>query len=78
MNNRVRQVHRWLSVIFTLAFLINIAVNVHGDQELATVVGLSTVPVILLLMVTGLYMLVHPYAARWRGWSRESVTDVNH
>ena len=73
MSNRVRQIHRWLSVVFTLAFVVNIAVNLSGDQALATLVGLATVPVILLLMITGLYMFILPYTGRARAGAHGAV-----
>lgn len=75
MSNRVRQIHRWLSVVFTLAFVVNIAVNLSGDQALATAVGQATVPVILLLMITGLYMFVLPYLARSPGAVEAAIRE---
>ncbi|MGE0213427.1 MAG: hypothetical protein AB7S41_17185 [Parvibaculaceae bacterium] len=61
----VRQVHRWLSIAFTLAVLCNIAVMGRGD--IALWVGFLTLLPLALLLLTGLYMFALPYAARWRG-----------
>lgn len=63
-NKWVRQVHRWLSVAFTVAV---IATSIALAQD-KPVVWMSYVPLfpLALLAVTGLYLLVLPYAARWR------------
>lgn len=65
-NKAFRQTHRWLAVAFTLAFLANIVVNLAGAESVALAVGMGTIPLILLLMVTGIYLFALPYAARWR------------
>ena len=63
-NHRVRQVHRWLAVAFTLAV---IATFVALAQE-EPAVWVSYVPLLPLafLQLTGLYLLVLPLASRWR------------
>jgi len=38
----------------------------HGAGEIALWVGLLTLLPLALLMLTGLYMFVLPYAAKWR------------
>lgn len=60
----IRQIHRWMSVAFTLAV---IATSVALAQE-NPVVWVSYVPLLplALLFVTGLYLFVLPYAARSR------------
>jgi hypothetical protein len=69
-NNRLRQIHRWLSVAFTLAVIINIIAMV---QEKSSVwVGLLALLPLALLLLTGLYLFVLPYAARWRSAGRSS------
>lgn len=64
-NKWIRQVHRWLSVAFTLAVLANLVVM--GQEQIALWVGLATLVPLIALLVTGLYMFVQPYVARWRG-----------
>jgi hypothetical protein len=64
-NKRVRQVHRWLSVIFTATVIANFVAMALG-QPPAWVVYLPLLPLFLLLF-TGLYMFVLPYAAKWHG-----------
>ena len=45
---RTRSLHRWLSVIFTLAVMANFAVMPLGDDTLSTAVGgLTLVPLVL-------------------------------
>jgi hypothetical protein len=63
-NKWVRQTHRWLSMAFTLAVIANIVVMGHG--QIALYVGLFTLLPLVLLMLTGLYLFVLPYTARWR------------
>ena len=63
-NMWVRQVHRWLSIAFTVAVIVNIVAMLQEKQ--AVWVGLLALFPLILLLFTGLYMFVLPYAARWR------------
>ena len=67
-NKWIRQTHRWVSVLFTLLVLINIAINIipSVQEEIALWVGLSILLPLLLLLLTGLYLFVLPYRARGR------------
>ncbi len=67
-NLWLRQVHRWLSIVFTLAVVINLAALFSGRQEVW--VGLLALFPLILLLLTGLYIFILPYAARWRGGRR--------
>lgn len=60
-----RQIHRWLSIVFTVAVVINIAAMALGVE--AVWVGVLALVPLILLMLTGLYLFALPYAARWRG-----------
>ncbi|MBB5044700.1 hypothetical protein [Shinella fusca] len=60
----IRQVHRWLSIAFTLAVLVNIAAMTGGQPPLW--VGLLALFPLILLLASGLYLFVLPYVARWR------------
>ena len=60
----IRQVHRWLSIAFTLAVLVNIAVMTGGQPPLW--VGLLALFPLILLLASGLYLFALPYVARWR------------
>jgi hypothetical protein len=68
MNKLVRQLHRWLSIAFTVSV---IATFIALAQE-KPVVWVSYVPLLplFLLLFTGLYLFVLPYAAKWRSGRR--------
>ena len=63
-NAWVRQIHRWLSIAFTVAVIINIVALVQ--KEPAVWVGLLALLPLALLLLTGLYLFVLPHAAKWR------------
>lgn len=63
-NKWVRQLHRWLSIAFTVAVIVNIVAL--GQEEPAVWVGLLALLPLALLLLTGIYLFVLPYAARWR------------
>ena len=65
-NGWIRQIHRWLSIIFT-AVVIGIFVAQGIGVKPAFWVYLSPLPPLALLALTGLYLFVLPYAVRWRG-----------
>lgn len=67
-NKWLRQSHRWLSVIFTVLVLVNIVVNVAPlvQKEFTVWVGLLTLLPLFLLLITGLYLFILPYTAKWR------------
>ena len=67
-NKWVRQIHRWLSIAFTLTVIANFIAMALGTPP-AWVVYSPLLPLFLLLF-TGLYMFVLPYAARWHGERR--------
>jgi hypothetical protein len=64
MSKWVRQLHRWVSVAFTVSV---IATFIALAQE-KPVVWVSYVPLLplALLLFTGLYLFVLPYATKWR------------
>ena len=64
-SNRIRQTHRWLSIIFTMTVVANFIARVFGEPP--SWVVYSPLPPLFLLLFTGLYMFVLPYAARRRG-----------
>jgi hypothetical protein len=68
LNNRVRQTHRWLSIAFTVAVIVNLVAL--GQGETAAWVGALALLPLALLQFTGLYLLVQPLAARWRSGRR--------
>jgi len=60
----IRQIHRWLSIIFTATVVANFVAMAWG-QPPAWIVYSPLLPLFLLLF-TGLYMFVLPYATTWR------------
>ncbi|MCP4619487.1 MAG: hypothetical protein GY844_23985 [Bradyrhizobium sp.] len=63
-NKLIRQSHRWLSIAFTLAVMVNIVAMMQEKQ--AVWVGVLALVPLILLLLSGLYLFVLPYAARWR------------
>ena len=70
-NHWIRQLHRWLSIAFTLAVIVNIAAM--GKETPAVWVGLLALLPLIVLLFTGLYLFVLPYAARWRSGRRTDL-----
>jgi intracellular septation protein A len=66
-NNWVRQLHRWLAIAFTVAAVVNIVAL--GQEKPAVWVGLLALLPLVLLLLTGLYLFVLPYAIRWHSGS---------
>lgn len=64
MSRWIRQGHRWLSIAFTVTVIANFAAMAMG-QPPAWIVYSPLLP-LFLLMFSGLYMLVLPYAAKGR------------
>ena len=59
----VRQIHRCLSIAFTMAVIVNIAVL--GREQPPVWVGLLALLPLVLLLLTGLYLFVLPYVTKW-------------
>jgi hypothetical protein len=64
-NVRIRQTHRWLSIVFTLTVIANFAAMATGKPPMWLVY--SPLPFLFLLLFTGLYMFALPYVSRSRG-----------
>ena len=70
-NHWIRQVHRWISIVFTLTVIANIVALAMGKAEQPP--GLLTYSPLLplfLLLLTGLYLFVLPYATKRRSARR--------
>jgi heme A synthase len=67
-NKWIRQTHRWLSILMTAAIILNFVAVVAGRYT--RWLCLSAVLPFALQLVTGLYLFVLPYAAKWRGGAR--------
>ena len=62
MNKWTRQIHRWLSIVFTLTVLANFAAMTQGPPP--AWITYSPLPPLALLLFTGLYMFALPYLAK--------------
>lgn len=67
-NKWIRQTHRWLSIAFTVAVIINGITIAQGKYN--NKLGLMAVAVLALMFLTGMYLFVLPYAAKKRGRSQ--------
>ena len=61
---RIRQTHRWLSIIFTVTVLANFTAMALGKPPMWLVY--SPLPFLFLLLFSGLYMFALPYFSRSR------------
>ena len=61
-NMWIRQIHRWLSIAFTLAVIANIVAL--SMQVQATWIGLLAFVPLIPLLATGLYLFALPYVGR--------------
>lgn len=64
-NKWIRQFHRWLAIVFTVTVIVTFVALAQEEP----VVWISYVPLLplALLLLTGLYLFVLPYAAKRRG-----------
>jgi hypothetical protein len=67
MSKWIRQVHRWLSIAFTLTVIANFVQLGMGKGNPPNLITYSPLFPLAFLLLTGLYMFVLPYAARRRG-----------
>jgi hypothetical protein len=67
MSKFVRQFHRWVSMLFTVTVIANIVVIAQGNGQPPAWVTYSPLLPLALLLFSGLYLFVLPYATRRRG-----------
>ena len=73
-NTLIRQTHRWTSIAFTLTVLANfIALSRGGGGMPPPWITYSPLLPLALLLFSGLYLFVLPYAIRWRSDRRAGV-----
>ena len=63
-NKWIRQIHRWLSIVFTVTVIANFVALSQGKPP--DWVTYSPLAPLALLLFTGLYLFVLPYATKWR------------
>ena len=71
-NNWIRQIHRWLSIAFTVTVIANLVALVLKKQVVW--VGLMALPPLAVLLLTGLYLFALPYVTKWRSGPRTDGT----
>jgi hypothetical protein len=64
----IRQFHRWVSIVFTLTVIANFVALSQGTPP--AWVTYSPLPFLFLLLFSGLYLFVLPYASKWRSQPR--------
>ncbi|HEY7027191.1 MAG TPA: hypothetical protein VH438_06270 [Gemmatimonadales bacterium] len=67
-NYWFRQIHRWLAVVFTVT-VIGTFIALKQEKPLVWVSYVPLFP-LALLFVTGAYLFILPYAAKWRSGRR--------
>jgi hypothetical protein len=70
LSNWVRQIHRWVSIAFTVTVIANFIALAQGAGMPPPWVTYSPLLPLALLLLTGLYLFVLPYATRWRNGRR--------
>jgi heme A synthase len=70
LSTFIRQSHRWLSILFTVAVIASFVAL--GQKE--PVVWVSYLPLLplALLLFSGLVLFVLPYVAKWRNGRRSN------
>ena len=71
MNIWVRQIHRWVSIVFTVTVIANFAAiaQASGGMPPAWITYSPLLPLALLLF-SGLYLFALPYTVKWRSGRR--------
>jgi hypothetical protein len=69
MNKWIRQIHRWMSIVFTVTVIFTFIALAQKEP----LVWVSYVPLapLALLLFTGLYLFALPYLSRWRSQQTE-------
>jgi hypothetical protein len=67
-NKWMRQIHRWLSIAFTVAVIVNVVASMQKQETLW--IGLLALAPLIVLMITGLYLFALPYLTKRRSAPR--------
>ena len=74
-NYWIRQTHRWLSILFTMTVIANFVARALRSGEPPPCLTYSPLLPLFLLLFSGLYMFVLPYAAELRSGRRASAQE---
>jgi hypothetical protein len=67
----VRQIHRWVSIAFVVTVIAYVVASAsRGGAMPPPLITFSPLVALALLLFTGLYLFVLPYAAKWRSARR--------
>ena len=66
MRQFIRQSHRWLSILFTVTVIANFVALARGAGTPPPWITYAPLFPLALLLFSGLYLFMLPYAARWR------------
>ena len=70
-NFWIRQIHRWLSIAFTVTVIANFIALARGGSAMPPPwITYSPLLPLALLLFTGLYLFVLPHAVKWRSGRR--------
>ena len=75
MSKRIRQIHRWVAIAFTLTVIANFVALAVGKPP-AWVTYSPLLPLGLLLF-TGLYLFVLPYTTKWRRPDTDRIASAD-
>lgn len=64
-NKWMRESHRWFSIAFTLAVVVNFVAMARAEPP-PLWLNYIPLPPLFLLLITGLYLFVLPYVAKRR------------
>lgn len=70
VSSWVRQIHRWLSIAFTLTVIANFVALARGGGMPPPWITYAPLLPLALLLFSGLYLFALPYVTRWRGRKR--------
>jgi hypothetical protein len=63
----IRQIHRWVSIVFVVTVIANFVALARGGGAMPPPwITYSPLPPLASLVFTGLYLFVLPYAVKWR------------
>ena len=67
MNFWIRQIHRWVSIVFTITVIANfVALAQSGGGMPPAWVTYSPLLPLALLLFSGLYLFALPYLTKWQ------------
>jgi hypothetical protein len=67
LSKLIRQIHRWLSIVFTLAVIVNAIALMQQSQ--AVWIGFLALAPLILLLLSGFYLFALPYLSKARSQS---------